>query len=204
MEANERAEYEKTSQGIRAMDDWDPYKIVLARRYHNEIYSNFTSEKFANEYALKHFADAIKKVRSALGYTEQELLELSIKWIKSLSKVANEYLGIARTLLNRTRRVQHSFFKGRKCVSVKPPYDLHLWGLWKYSACFWMTDEAFRDAIGDTVDVFLGEAPAADIFWFFAGHPGRCPAVSLRGGFDAYTATIKVTGRYIHYGSEWH
>ncbi len=22
------------------------------------------------------------------------------------------------------------------------------------------------------------------------------------GGFDAYTATIKVTGRYIHYGSE--
>jgi len=27
-----------------------------------------------------------------------------------------------------------------------------------------MTDEAFRDAIGDAVDVFLGEAPAADIF----------------------------------------
>lgn len=78
MEANERAEHEKTAQGICAMDDWDPYKIVLARRYHNEIYSNFTSEKFANEYALEHFADAIKKVRSAVGYTEQELLELSI------------------------------------------------------------------------------------------------------------------------------
>ena len=50
-----------------------------------------------------------------------------------------------------------------------------------YSACFWMTDEAFRDAIGDAVDVFLGEAPAADIFWFFAGHPGRCPAVFCGG-----------------------
>lgn len=33
-----------------------------------------------------------------------------------------------------------------------------------YSTCSWMADEAFRDAIGDAVDVFLGEAPAADIF----------------------------------------
>ena len=33
-----------------------------------------------------------------------------------------------------------------------------------YSTCSWMTDEAFRDAIGDAVDTFLGEAPAADIY----------------------------------------
>lgn len=33
-----------------------------------------------------------------------------------------------------------------------------------YSACSWMTDEAFRDAIGDAVDTFLGKAPTADIF----------------------------------------
>lgn len=33
-----------------------------------------------------------------------------------------------------------------------------------YSTCFWMTNEAFRDAIGDAVDAFLGEAPAADIY----------------------------------------
>lgn len=33
-----------------------------------------------------------------------------------------------------------------------------------YSTCSWMTDEAFRDAIGDAVDTFLGKAPAADIF----------------------------------------
>ncbi len=26
-----------------------------------------------------------------------------------------------------------------------------------YSTCSWMTDEAFRDAIGDTVDTFLGK-----------------------------------------------
>lgn len=28
-----------------------------------------------------------------------------------------------------------------------------------YSACSWMTDEAFRDAIGDAVDEFLGNLP---------------------------------------------
>ena len=33
-----------------------------------------------------------------------------------------------------------------------------------YSTCSWMTDEAFRDAIGNAVDEFLGEAPVADIF----------------------------------------
>lgn len=33
-----------------------------------------------------------------------------------------------------------------------------------YSTCSWMSDEAFRDAIGDAVDAFLGEAPAADIY----------------------------------------
>ena len=33
-----------------------------------------------------------------------------------------------------------------------------------YSACSWMTDEAFQDAIGDAVDAFLGKAPVADIF----------------------------------------
>ena len=33
-----------------------------------------------------------------------------------------------------------------------------------YSACSWMTDDAFRDAIGDAVDTFLGNAPDTDIF----------------------------------------
>ena len=33
-----------------------------------------------------------------------------------------------------------------------------------YSTCSWMMDEAFRDAIGDALDEFLGEAPVADIF----------------------------------------
>lgn len=32
-----------------------------------------------------------------------------------------------------------------------------------YSACSWMTDYALRDAIGDAVDTFLGEAPTAEI-----------------------------------------
>ena len=33
-----------------------------------------------------------------------------------------------------------------------------------YSTCSWMTDDAFQYAIGDAVDTFLGEAPAADIY----------------------------------------
>ena len=33
-----------------------------------------------------------------------------------------------------------------------------------YSTWSWMTDEAFRDAIGNAVDEFLGEAPIEDIF----------------------------------------
>ena len=33
-----------------------------------------------------------------------------------------------------------------------------------YSTCSWMTDDAFRDAIGDAVDAFLGNAPVADIY----------------------------------------
>lgn len=33
-----------------------------------------------------------------------------------------------------------------------------------YSTCSWMTDESFRNAVGDAVDAFLGEAPVADIF----------------------------------------
>jgi len=33
-----------------------------------------------------------------------------------------------------------------------------------YDACSYMKDEAFRDAISDAVDVFLGNAPEADIF----------------------------------------
>ena len=33
-----------------------------------------------------------------------------------------------------------------------------------YSTCSWMADDAFRDAIGDAVDAFLGNAPVADIY----------------------------------------
>lgn len=33
-----------------------------------------------------------------------------------------------------------------------------------YSACSWMPDEQFRDAIADAVDEFLGKSPAADIY----------------------------------------
>ena len=32
-----------------------------------------------------------------------------------------------------------------------------------YSTCFWMTDEAFRDAVGEAVDEFLGKEPITDI-----------------------------------------
>lgn len=73
-----RPVYEKTAREIKAMDDWNPFNLILGRRYHNEIYSKFTSENFANEYAMVHFADVLEKVRSSIGYTEQNLLEMSM------------------------------------------------------------------------------------------------------------------------------
>ena len=33
-----------------------------------------------------------------------------------------------------------------------------------YSTCSWMTDDAFQYAISDTLDLFLGAAPEADIY----------------------------------------
>ena len=33
-----------------------------------------------------------------------------------------------------------------------------------YSACSWMTDDAFQYAIGNAVDAFLGNAPVANIY----------------------------------------
>ena len=33
-----------------------------------------------------------------------------------------------------------------------------------YSACSWMPDERFQDAISDAVDEFLGAAPKVDIY----------------------------------------
>lgn len=78
METDERKPYEKTAREIYAMNDWDPFKTILVRRYHNEIYSQFTSEKFANEFAIGNFDDAIGKVRTTIGYTEQDLFGMSI------------------------------------------------------------------------------------------------------------------------------
>lgn len=74
----ERKQYTKIEQGIYAMDDRNPLKLLSARRYYDEIYSQFPPEKFANEFAAEHFCDAIEKVRAALDYTEQDLLEKAL------------------------------------------------------------------------------------------------------------------------------
>ena len=63
----ERQPYEKTAREIYEMPDWDPAKFHLAKRYHLEIYSQFTSEKYANEYAKKHFLEALETVRKHLA-----------------------------------------------------------------------------------------------------------------------------------------
>ena len=79
MEKNERKQYADKEYEIRTLDDWNPLKMILARDFHKNIYSQFTSEKFANEYAMKNFSDALGKVRAAMGYTEVDLLEMLIQ-----------------------------------------------------------------------------------------------------------------------------
>ena len=68
-----RHPYETMEKEIRALPD-GAYKRVLARRYEDEIYSQFPSERAADEYALEHIAEAMTKVRDFLGYTEQDLI----------------------------------------------------------------------------------------------------------------------------------
>ena len=68
-----RQPYEKTANQIRALPD-GAYKRILARRYEDEIYSQFPSERAADEYALKHIVEAVTIIRDFLGYTEQDLI----------------------------------------------------------------------------------------------------------------------------------
>lgn len=79
METNERKPYAETEREIHAMDDWNPLKMIQARKFHKNIYSQFTSEKFANEYAMKNFSDALEKVRASIGYSEMDLIETIIQ-----------------------------------------------------------------------------------------------------------------------------
>ena len=56
------------------MDDGNPLKIMMVRKYHNEIYLRYASERFADEYAMEHFEGAINKVRIAMNYSEEDFL----------------------------------------------------------------------------------------------------------------------------------
>lgn len=69
-----RQPYEKIAKEIYSMPDWHPYKLIAAEQYEENIYSQFSSEKAANQYASEHIIDSMKKVREFLGYSEQDLL----------------------------------------------------------------------------------------------------------------------------------
>lgn len=57
-----------------------------------------------------------------------------------------------------------------------------------------MGDDAFQDAIGEAVDVFLGEAPPTDLFDFPAGRH-KVPGVPFAAGrFYAYFLAPKLMG----------
>jgi len=74
-EKKERQPYENTAKEIYDMPDWHPNKRILAEKYEKEIYSQFSSELAANQYALEHIMEAMVKVREFLGYTEQDLID---------------------------------------------------------------------------------------------------------------------------------
>ena len=66
-EKKERQPYENLSREIYNMPDWDPYKLYLAERYDEEIYSKFSSELAANKYAQDHIKDAMRIVFAKLN-----------------------------------------------------------------------------------------------------------------------------------------
>lgn len=76
MEKSIRQPYEKAWEEIYKMHDLDPMKRILGEKYNEEIYSQFPSEKFADDYAKDHFLESLKIVRNALGYDEQDLISM--------------------------------------------------------------------------------------------------------------------------------
>lgn len=69
-----RQPFQKIAKGIYKMSDSDPFKIIAGKEYHERIYSQFPTEKAANQYASDHFLDAITKIRNYFGYSENDLL----------------------------------------------------------------------------------------------------------------------------------
>lgn len=67
-ESEERQPHEAVAKKLRDMPDWYPSKMALAKRYHLEIYLQFTSEKYADEYAKRNFLEAQKRVREYFGH----------------------------------------------------------------------------------------------------------------------------------------
>lgn len=68
-----RQPYEKMVNNIYKMPDCSLYKRIAAKKYEEEIYSQFPSEKSANQYAAEHILEAVTKIRNFLGYSEQDL-----------------------------------------------------------------------------------------------------------------------------------
>ena len=73
-EAEIREKYVPLNKKILNMPDCDPSKYLLAREFHEKIYSQFPSELAANKYALENIEKSMKKTRDYLGYTELDLL----------------------------------------------------------------------------------------------------------------------------------
>lgn len=76
MEKSIRQPTEKIWKQIYNMNDHDPMKCILGEKYNTEIYSQFPSEKYADDYAKEHFLESMGVVRTALGYDEDDLLNM--------------------------------------------------------------------------------------------------------------------------------
>lgn len=81
-----RQPYIKYSDEIYRMPDDNPLKILAAKQYDEKIYSQFPSEKSADQYSAEHISKSMTRIRNFLGYTEQDLLNQSLEGRSSMQQ----------------------------------------------------------------------------------------------------------------------
>lgn len=79
LQTKERRPFNKLVNEIRRVPVDDFFKEMLAQKYETEIYSQFSSEQYANKYSAEHIMKAIELVRNSCGYTEEDMLKESLK-----------------------------------------------------------------------------------------------------------------------------
>lgn len=59
----ERIKDDKIVNYIKGIPDDMPFKLLIAKDYHKNIYMKYSDEKYADEYAMEHIVEAYHKVK---------------------------------------------------------------------------------------------------------------------------------------------